>query len=100
MSITAPPAAIMAPSVLAITLGCKEALYLIHGRLDGEHYSVVPWLEHLLAGGDDDVPVAQERPDDGPFWEAHLRERTTSRPTRFGHPELYHLGPVLQQGHV
>jgi hypothetical protein len=29
MSITAPPAAIMAPSALDITLGCKEALYLV-----------------------------------------------------------------------
>jgi hypothetical protein len=41
MSMATPPAAITAPSALAITLRCKEALYLVHGFLDGKHDGVV-----------------------------------------------------------
>src|SRR5215208_6035911 len=100
MIIIAPPAAITAPNALAITLGCKEALYLVDCGLDGEHHRVVSGLEHLFAGGDDDVSVPQERPDDGAFGEPHLRERTTGDPASFGDPKLYHLGPALQQGYV
>src|SRR5215211_1156746 len=37
MSIAAPPAAMTAPSALAITLGCKEALYLVYGFFDGKY---------------------------------------------------------------
>src|ERR671916_1687989 len=73
-SIAIPPAAITAPSALAMTLGCKEAFYFIHSRLDGEDDRVVPGSEHLLACGDYDVSVAQQRPDDRPFWEPHLSE--------------------------
>src|SRR3712207_1355723 len=40
-SIAAPPAAMTAPSALAITLARKEALYVIHSVLDGEDDGVV-----------------------------------------------------------
>src|SRR5918998_1917235 len=100
MSIAAPPAATTAPSALAITLGCKEALYLFYRVLDGEDDRVVPWPEHLPAGGDDDVPVAQERTYDGAIGEAHLGERAAGDWGPFGDPKLYHLGAALQKGHV
>jgi hypothetical protein len=62
-SIAIPPAAITPPSALATTLACKEALYLVHGVLNGKDHGVVPRPEYLLASGDDDISVAQERPD-------------------------------------
>src|SRR3712207_1202791 len=71
MSITAPPAATTAPRALTITLGCKEALYLVYRVLHREHDCVVPRPEHLPAGRNYDFPVSQERPDD-----SSLRERS------------------------
>src|SRR3712207_2685102 len=100
MSIAAPPAATTAPSALAITLGCKEALYLFNRVLDGEDDRVVPWPEHLPAGGDDDVPVTQERSYDGAIGEAHLGERAAGDGGPFGDPKLYHLGAALQKCHL
>src|SRR3712207_2627095 len=100
MSIAAPPAAMTAPRALAITLGCKEALYLVNRVLHGEHDGVVPRPEHVPAGGDDDLPVPQQRPDDGPLGEPDLGERAASDPASLGDAQLYHLGPALQQGNV
>src|SRR5918998_85307 len=91
-SIAIPPAAITAPSALAMTLGCKEAFYFIHSRLDGEDDRVVPGSEHLLACGDYDVSVAQQRPDDRPFWEPHLSEWAAGDAGPLRDPELDHLG--------
>src|SRR5829696_8717810 len=99
-SIPIPPAAITAPSALAITLGCKEPLYLIYSGLDCKDDRVVPGSEHLPAGGNDDVPVSQERPDDGSLGEPHLGERTARHPAPLGNAQLYHLGPALQEGYV
>jgi hypothetical protein len=63
----------MAPSALAMTLGCKEAFYLVYSFFDGKDDRVVPRPENLFAGRDDDISVAQERPDYGPFGKTHLR---------------------------
>src|SRR5918994_7485931 len=95
MSITAPPAAITAPRALTITLGCKEALYLVYRILHREHNGVVPRPEHLPTGRNYDFPVSQERPDDGPLREPHLGERTARHPAPLGNAQLYHLGPAL-----
>src|SRR5215207_7433002 len=63
MSIVAPPAAITTPRALTITLGCKEAFYVVYGVLDGEDDRIVSGPEHLLAGGDNDFSASQERPN-------------------------------------
>src|SRR5918998_1333586 len=100
ISMAAPPAAIIAPSALAITLGCKEALYLVHGFFDGEDDRVVPRPEHLLAGGDNDLAVPQQGPDDGSFRETYLREWPAGDRAPLRDPKLYHLSTLLQEGHV
>lgn len=71
-SMSKPPAATTAPIALAMTLGCKEALYFIYSGFDGEYYGVVALLEHLIACGYDHVPVTQDCPDDSSLRETYL----------------------------
>src|SRR4028118_742721 len=97
-SIAAPPAAITAARALVTTLGCKEALYLVHSGLNGEHHGVVTGHEHVTAGGYDHLFSSQHRSYDSVFGKSHRGQRASGDPAPLGNPELHHLGSACQKG--